>query len=87
MQPWPICRKFLGVVLLVAAGMKAHELATLPILPQRFFAQRWFWLTAVEAEGVLGAWLILASVLKLPAETPDVPEVKRLNLGVTTSSI
>lgn len=49
---------FLGLVLLVAAGLKAHQLATEPTAERELFSHRGFLILWVEVEIVLGLWFL-----------------------------
>jgi hypothetical protein len=57
---WPICRCVLGVALLIAAILKAEELAALPMLGTGVLNQRWLLVCLLELEVVFGGWLLLA---------------------------
>jgi len=54
-------RVFLAAVLLVAAGMKAYEIATAPLLETNLFRTRWFSIGLVEVEFGLGLWLLVGA--------------------------
>lgn len=51
-------RVALGLLLIVATGLKAHQLATEPILGRGIFNSRWFLLGVVEWELLFGLWLL-----------------------------
>ncbi len=51
-------RVALGVLLLVAAGLKGHQLATEPILGHGILNSPWFLIGVVEFEIFFGLWLI-----------------------------
>ena len=48
----------LGLILLIAAGLKAHQLATEPVPGEGLLSIRWFQIVWVEAEILLGLWLV-----------------------------
>lgn len=48
----------LGVVLLIAAALKTHQLATSPTAETSLLTSRWFLIALVEFELALGLWLI-----------------------------
>ncbi len=49
----------LGCLLLVTAGLKAHQLATEPILGTSIFDSRWLLMAVVECEIFFGLWLLV----------------------------
>ena len=51
-------RMVLGLLLLVAAGLKAHQLATEPVPETSLLTSRWFLIIWVETEIVLGLWFL-----------------------------
>ncbi len=51
-------RVVLGLILLAAAGLKAHQLATGPTAEAGLLTSRWFLVAAVESEIVLGLCLL-----------------------------
>ena len=51
-------RLFLALLLLTAAGLKAHQLATGPLLGPGLLESRWFLVAVVEFELFFGLWLI-----------------------------
>jgi len=53
-----VTRCLLGVVLLGAACLKGHQLATGPVIGEGILASRWFLTLWVELEIVLGVWLL-----------------------------
>ena len=55
---WPALRIFLGLVLLTAAGLKAYQLASEPVLDTGLFDSRWLLIAVVEFELLLGLWLL-----------------------------
>lgn len=61
-------RLFVALVLLVAAGLKCHQLATEPILGKGFLDSRWLLIATVEFELFFGLWL-LANILPKPTWT------------------
>jgi hypothetical protein len=48
----------LGLLLLLAAALKAHQLATEPTAERDLFSHRWFLIVWVEVEIVLGLWFL-----------------------------
>jgi hypothetical protein len=57
-RTWCALRLSLGVLLLAAVALKAHELATTPLAGTRLFASRWLVLAVVQVELLLGVALI-----------------------------
>jgi len=53
-----LVRVALGLFLLVAAGLKAHSLATDPLSQDAFFASPRLLIAVIEVEIVLGLWLL-----------------------------
>ncbi len=51
-------RIVLGLILLAAAGLKGHQLATGPVAETDLFTSRWFLIGVVESELLLGLWLL-----------------------------
>ncbi|MCR4415723.1 MAG: hypothetical protein NUV77_25195, partial [Thermoguttaceae bacterium] len=51
-------RIFLGLLLVTAAGLKAHQLATEATVGDGIMHSRWFILTVTECELLLGVWLL-----------------------------
>lgn len=76
-----VVRYFVGLLLLVAASLKAYELLTQPVLGEGILQSRFFLAAVVEFELFLGFWLLagvyprlgrLVAVLgELRAELPD----------------
>jgi hypothetical protein len=68
---WPIrsgydvVRILVAVVLLVAAGLKCHQLATEPILEKTWLDARWLLMLTVEFELFFGLWLLSNNLPKL----------------------
>ncbi|HYW80399.1 MAG TPA: hypothetical protein VE890_12515 [Thermoguttaceae bacterium] len=54
-----IVRVALGLLLLVAAGLKGYELATSPVAGTSLLDSRWFLIGLVEFEFVFGPWLLV----------------------------
>ncbi len=52
-----IVMKLLGVLLLVTAIMKGHELLTTPVANNSIWTYRWFLIFQVEFELALSIWL------------------------------
>lgn len=55
---WTILRILIAVILLVAAGMKMHQLATMPSFGEGILHATWFNFLVVEFEIFFGLWLI-----------------------------
>ena len=55
---YDVLRIVLGILLLAAAGLKAHQLITDPPIGAGLLASPWFLWTAVVGELFLGAWLL-----------------------------
>jgi uncharacterized membrane protein YphA (DoxX/SURF4 family) len=64
-QGWLIVRFFVAAVLLIAAGLKAHQLVTVPSLSAGLFHARSFNILVVEFELFFGIWLIFGLLPKL----------------------
>ena len=62
---WAILRLTLGVILLTAAILKTHQLATVPSLGEGLLQARWFNILVVEFELLFGIWLIVGLLPKL----------------------
>ncbi|NQT15402.1 MAG: hypothetical protein HQ582_21780 [Planctomycetes bacterium] len=54
-----VVRVVLGLVLLAAAGLKGHQLATEPIVATGLLHGRWFLIGLVEVELLFGLWLLI----------------------------
>jgi len=55
--PYAVVRIALGL-LVAAAGLKAHQLATQPVAEAGLFGSRWFLIAQVEGEFLFGLWLL-----------------------------
>lgn len=55
---WQVLSVILGLVLLVAAALKGHELATEELLENSLLSSRWFLMLAVEWEIAFALWLL-----------------------------
>jgi hypothetical protein len=55
---WHVLRPALGGLLVTAALLKSHALATAPLVGGDLFASRWFVLAVVQVELLVGLWLI-----------------------------
>lgn len=55
---YDIVRNALALLLLIAAALKAYQLATAPVREIDLFSSRWFLVVTVEFELALGIWLI-----------------------------
>ncbi len=62
---WPVIRFTLAAVILTAAGLKAHQLATTPSLGNGILEARWFNIFVVEFELLFGFWLVFGLLPKL----------------------
>ena len=62
---YDIVRIFAAIVLLTAAGLKAHQLSTEPTLAKTWLDNRWLLMTAVEFELFFGLWLLWNNLPKL----------------------
>ena len=51
-------KPLVAVVLLVAAALKAHELATVPVVGSGLLESRWFLVAVVQYELLLAVWLL-----------------------------
>ncbi|GHT39060.1 hypothetical protein FACS189427_13290 [Planctomycetales bacterium] len=58
-------RLVVALILLVAAGLKAYQLATVPSLGEGLFHARWFNIFVVEFELFFGVWLLFGMLPKL----------------------
>lgn len=58
-EAYELIRRLLAIVLLVAALLKGHQLATGPIAGDSLFASRGFLIGLVEAELLFGLWLLV----------------------------
>ncbi len=57
---YDVVRIVLGLVLLTAAGLKGHQLATEPVPGTGLLTSRWFLIGVVEFELFFGLWLLFA---------------------------
>lgn len=55
---YDVVRIILGLVLLAAAALKGHQLATEPLLEIGLFTSRWFLIGLIEFELFFGFWLL-----------------------------
>lgn len=55
---WTVLSALLGFVLLAAAALKGHEIATTELLEGRLLYSRWFLIVAVEWETFFALWLL-----------------------------
>jgi hypothetical protein len=55
--PYDAVRVILGLILLTAAALKGHELATEPVAETSLLTSRWFLIGVVEFELFFGLWL------------------------------
>lgn len=62
---WMFVRLFVAAVLLIAAGLKAHQLATTPSLGDGILEARWFNAFVVEFELFFATWLVFGLLPKL----------------------
>jgi len=56
--PYDVVRIVLGLILLTAAALKGHQLATGPVAETSLFTSRWFLICVVEFELFFGLWLL-----------------------------
>ena len=63
---WDKVRVFSAAILLVAAVLKAYDLATGPSFGTGLFENRWFLIAAVEFELLLAIWLLAGNYPKVP---------------------
>jgi len=54
---YDVVRVVLGLILLTAAALKGHQLATEPVAETSLFTSRWFLICVVEFELFFGLWL------------------------------
>jgi hypothetical protein len=64
-RDWNLVRFFVALILLVAASLKAYQLATEPVLGDGLLHARWFNVFVVEFELFFGTWLIFGMLPKL----------------------
>ncbi|MDR1385557.1 MAG: hypothetical protein LBJ67_17170 [Planctomycetaceae bacterium] len=62
---WTVVRFAVAAVLLVAAGSKAYQLATMPILKNDLFHNQWLNIIVVDFEFFFGFWLLFGLLPKL----------------------
>jgi uncharacterized membrane protein YphA (DoxX/SURF4 family) len=62
---WRVMRIFIGILLLVAAITKAHQLATVPSLGTGILEARWFNIFVVQFELLFGIWLFVGLMPRL----------------------
>jgi hypothetical protein len=55
---YDVVRIALGILLLTAAALKGHQLATEPVAETSLLTSRWFLITVVEFELFFGLWLL-----------------------------
>ena len=55
---YDVVRIVLGLILLTAAALKGHQLATEPVAETSLFTSRWFLIGVVEFELFFGLWLL-----------------------------
>jgi len=58
LEGYDIVRVAVGAILLAAAGLKTHQLATRPLVGTDLFSSRWLLGLQVQFELVLGVWLL-----------------------------
>jgi hypothetical protein len=59
-----LVHKILAALLLIAAALKGHQLATEPVLGDGFLNSRWLLIVTVEFELLLGLWLLTGCWLR-----------------------
>ena len=62
---WPVLRIVLGLVILTAAFLKAHQLSVTPIFGEGLLHARWFNILVVEFELFFGIWLLVGRMPKV----------------------
>ena len=62
---YDVVRVALGLVLLAAAALKAHQLATGPVAETNLLDSRWFLMIEVEFELLFGLWLLFGAYPRL----------------------
>lgn len=62
---WSVLRIVIGFVILAAAAMKAHQLATIPTLGEGLLHAHWFNILVVEFELFFGIWLLVGLMPKV----------------------
>jgi hypothetical protein len=62
---WLLLRFFVALILLVAAGLKAYQLSTTPMIGVGIFHSRWFNVFVVEFEIFFSLWLVFGFLPKL----------------------
>jgi uncharacterized membrane protein YphA (DoxX/SURF4 family) len=62
---WVVMRFAVALILLVAAILKAHQLATTPSLGENLLHARWFNILVIEFELFFGIWLIFGLLPRL----------------------
>jgi len=63
-------RMILGLILLSAAALKRHQLATEPVAETSLFTFRWFMIGVVEFEIFFGLWLLTGLLAGIPRAPP-----------------
>jgi hypothetical protein len=58
---YDVLRLVMALLLLTAAGLKCHELATQPIIGKTWLDSRWLLMAAVEFELAFGLWLLFGN--------------------------
>ena len=61
---YKLIRNLAALVLLAAAGLKAHQLATEPVISAGLLDSRWFLIATIEYELFFGLWLLSAILPK-----------------------
>lgn len=64
-RSWTILRVLISIILLTASCMKAHMLATTPMLGDDILHSRWFNIVVVQFETFFGIWLFVGLLPKL----------------------
>ena len=62
---YDVLRIAAALLLLMAAGLKAHQLATEPVLGTGLLESRWFLMAVVEFELFFGLWLLSGLLTKV----------------------
>jgi hypothetical protein len=61
LRGYDVLRILMALLLLTAAGLKCHELATQPIIGKTWLDSRWLLMAAVEFELFFGLWLLFGN--------------------------
>jgi len=70
-RPYDVVRIALGLILLTAAALKGHQLATKPVPGMSLLSSRWFLIGVVEFEFFFGLWLLAGFCPRLAWDAAD----------------